>query len=198
MRLRYLAPLLLFPLLAQAQLYRWVDDQGKVHYSDRVPATGAKNVQKQSVSTAPGTSPLPYTLQQAVKNFPVELYTSEACKDSCAQARELLNKRGVPYNEHTVADEADIAELKKVSGGSSVPVMTVGREVYKGYESGIYKLALDTAGYPASSLLPPGVEARKPVPKPARKTAPAAPAEGAPAEGAPAAAPQETEAAPKQ
>lgn len=201
MRLRYLAPLLLFPLLAHAQLYRWVDDQGKVHYSDRVPAAGAKNVQKQSVSTAPGTSPLPYALQQAARNFPVALYTSEACKDSCAQARELLNKRGVPYSEHTVADEADIAELKKISGGSSVPVMTVGREVYKGYESGIYKLALDTAGYPASSLLPPGVEARKPAPKPARKSAPAAPAapaEGAPAEGAPAAAPQEAEAAPKQ
>lgn len=189
MRMRFFAPLLLLPVLAQAQMYRWVDDSGKVHYSDQVPASGAKNVQKQSLSVGQSSSAgLPYALQQAVKNFPVALYTSEACKDTCAQARELLDQRGVPYSETTVADEVDIAQLKKLSGGSVVPVMTVGREVYKGFESGIYKAALDTAGYPASSQLPPGIQARQPVTKPVRKAAPAA----AGAEGAPAAAPQET------
>ncbi len=189
MRMRFLAPLLLLPVLAQAQMYRWVDDSGNVHYSDQVPASGAKNVQKQSLSVGQSSSAgLPYALQQAVKNFPVALYTSEACKDTCAQARELLNQRGVPYSETTVTDEVDIAQLKKLSGGSVVPVMTVGRELYKGFESGIYKAALDTAGYPASSLLPPGVQARQPVAKPVRKAAPAA----AETEGKPAAAPQET------
>ena len=193
MRMRFLAALLLVPLLlapfsVQAQLYRWVDDQGKVHYSDQAPSSGAKNVQKQAAAAAPAASAgLPYALQQAVQNFPVTLYTSDACKDTCAQARELLNKRGVPYSEVTVADEVDIAELKKLSGGTVVPVMTVGRELYKGYESAMYKTALDAAGYPGSSLLPPGVEARKPAPKPVRKAAPPAGAEGAPA-----AAPQAT------
>ncbi|MEK7439073.1 MAG: glutaredoxin family protein [Pseudomonadota bacterium] len=181
MYLRFLGLLLLLPVLANAQMYRWIDDDGKVHYSDRVPASGARNLQKQSISTAAGTSPLPYALQQAAKNFPVALYTSESCKDTCVQAREFLNKRGVPYSEHIVADEADIAELKQLSGESVVPVMTVGREVYKGFERGTYKVALDTAGYPASSLLPPGVEARKPFDKPVRKTPPAAGAQGAPA-----------------
>ena len=188
MRMRYLAPLLLFPVLAQAQMYRWVDDSGKVHYSDRAPSSDAKNLEKRTVHSGQGSSAgLPYALQQAVGNFPVTLYTSEACKDSCAQARELLNKRGVPYREVTVTDEADLAQLKKLSGDQSVPVMTVGREVYKGFESGIYKTALDSAGYPSSSLLPPGVEARTPASKPARKPAPAAATEGAPAT-----APQET------
>ena len=188
MRMRYLAPLLLFPVLAQAQMYRWVDDSGKGHYSDRAPSSGAKNLEKRTMPAGQGSSAgLPYALQQAVGNFPVTLYTSEACKDSCAQARELLNKRGVPYSEVTVTDEADLAQLKKLSGDQTVPVMTVGREVYKGFERGIYKTALDSAGYPSSSLLPPGVEARTPAPKPARKPAPAVAAEGAPE-----AAPQET------
>lgn len=194
MRMRLLALLLLLPVYAQAQMYRWVDDKGKVHYSDQAPSSGAKNVQKQSTSAGQAsTAALPYALQQAVKTFPVTLYTSEACKDSCAQARELLNKRGVPYSEVTVADEVDIAQLKQLSGDSVVPVMTVGREVYKGFESGNYKTALDNAGYPASSLLPPGVQARKPVPKPMRKAAApgTAPAPGD-AEGKPAAAPQES------
>lgn len=186
MRMLLLVPLLLLPALAQAQMYRWVDSNGKVHYSDQAPSSGAKNVQKQSLSAGQGsTAGLPYALQQAVKNFPVTLYTSEVCKDTCVEARELLNKRGVPYSEASVADEVDIAQLKQLSGGAMVPVMTVGREVYKGFESGIYKSALDTAGYPASSLLPPGVQARTPVAKPVRRAAPA------PVEPETAAAPQE-------
>lgn len=172
MRMRFLAPLLLIPVLAQAQVYRWVDDKGQVHYSDRVPLSGAKNLQKQSMPSVQGSSPpLPYALQLAVGNFPVTLYTSPICKEVCAGARELLNTRGVPYREVTVADAADLAQLKKLSGDTSVPVMTMGREVYKGFDSGIYNEALDSAGYPATSLLPPGVKARQPVDKPARSAA---------------------------
>ena len=194
MRMRFVAPLLLLvlpllPVLAQAQMYRWVDDGGKVHYSDRAPAAGAKNVQKQSMPAVQGSSaPLPYALQRAAKDFPVTLYTSESCKETCVKARELLDKRGVPYREITVIDEADIAELKKLSGDTVVPVMTVGREMQKGFESGIYKAALDTAGYPASSLLPPGVQARQRVTKPVKKAAP----DAVDTESKPAATPQES------
>jgi glutaredoxin len=201
MRTRFLAVLLLLPALAQAQMYRWLDDKGKVHFSDRPPASGARNLQKQSLPAAQGAAPpLPYALQQPVRNFPVTLYTSQACGDACAKARELLNQRGVPYSEASVADEEDLANLQQLSGGNSVPVMTVGREVLKGFEAGAYASALDNAGYPASSLLPPGVQARKPVDKPPPKAAPAAAPPAAPAaappatetEGAPLTAPQET------
>jgi hypothetical protein len=40
--------LLAFALIAQAQLYRWTDDKGKVHYSDAPPPSNAKQVQKQA------------------------------------------------------------------------------------------------------------------------------------------------------
>src|SRR5512140_3035528 len=125
MRARVLILLFFFPLLAQAQLYRWVDDKGNVHFSDRAPVSGAKDLHKTPMPAAQGSSAaLPYALQQAITNFPVTLYTSEICKESCAQAREFLNKRGVPYRDLTVKDEADIAQMKKLSGDSVVPVMT--------------------------------------------------------------------------
>ena len=182
MRARVLVLLLFFPLLAQAQLYRWVDDKGNVQFSDRAPVSGAKDLQKMPMPAAQASSAaLPYALQQAVGNFPVTLYTSEICRETCSRARALLDKRGVPYNEVTVTDESDLAQLKKLSGDSVVPVLTVGNEVHKGFESGIYNTALDNAGYPASSLLPPGIQARHPVAKPPRKAAPAAAGEQAPA-----------------
>ena len=67
--------------------------------------------------------------------------------------------------------------------------MTVGREVYKGFEASTYKTALDTAGYPADSVLPPGVQARRAVPKPVRKLVPA----GGASDSAAAQAPQSAE-----
>ena len=36
--------LLVLPLCAQAEMYRWVDDNGKVHYGDRPMGTGVKRV----------------------------------------------------------------------------------------------------------------------------------------------------------
>ena len=167
MHLRFLAPLLLLPALAHAQLYRWIDDGGNVHYSDQVPPSNAKNVQKKSSPGSQSASPpLPYALQQAVRDFPVTLYTSETC-DPCAQARELLNKRGVPYRDVPVSDgEA----LEKLTGATGVPVLAVGRETYKGFESGAYQSALDHAGYPSTSQLPAGVQAREAV-KPAPQRA---------------------------
>lgn len=169
MHLRFLALLLLLPAFAQAQMYRWIDDSGKVHYSDQAPPSSARSVEKKSVQGKPSASPsLPYALQQAVKDFPVTLYTSESC-DPCVQARELLNKRGIPYRDVNISN-AD--ELERLTGATGVPVMTVGRDIHnKGFESGAYQAALDNAGYPSVSQLPAGVQAREPV-KPAPKQAP--------------------------
>jgi glutaredoxin len=185
MYMRFLAALLLLPALAQAQMYRWIDDSGKIHYSDQAPPSSAKNVQKKSVPASQSASPpLPYALQQAVKDFPVTLYTAETC-DPCVQARELLNKRGVPYKDVgiTLTDAEGQEKLKNLTGAAVVPVMTVGREKTEGFESAAYQAALDNAGYPKTSLLPAGVQARQSV-KPAEKAAPAATeSEGKPAAG---------------
>ena len=44
-------------------------------------------------------------------------------------ARTHLNKRGVPFTEIQVGDDASREELKKVSGGEDVPTLVVGRSV---------------------------------------------------------------------
>ncbi len=68
MRTLLIALSLLTPLLASAQVYKWVDANGKVHYSDR-PATGAEPIpvplrkpsQPEAASATPiAASPGPY------------------------------------------------------------------------------------------------------------------------------------------
>ena len=97
----------------------------------------------------------PFPLAQAIKDFPVSLYTSPLCKEPCAQARDALNRRAVPFKEIQVWDEQTNEDLKKVSGSNEVPVLVVGRSVQKGYEQGAYDALLDSARYPRAGLLPP-------------------------------------------
>ena len=81
--------LLLFALTAQAQLYRWTDENGKVHYTDTQPPANAKNVEKKGSARAGGAeaeaAQRSYALQQAVKNLPVTIYTSKDCGDPCKE-----------------------------------------------------------------------------------------------------------------
>lgn len=140
---------------ASAQVYRWTDENGKVHFGDAPSPSGARKVEKQQArSTTAPTASEPYVLQVARKSNPVSLYTSPDCGAGCNDARDYLNKRGIPFTEISVTNNAKIDELKKVSGGSGVPAMLVGKSVHKGFEVGMYEAALDAAGYPRIGVLP--------------------------------------------
>ena len=150
--------LLLFALAAQAQLYRWTDENGKVHYTDTQPPANAKNVEQKKSARAGGaeaeSAQRSYALQQAVKNFPVTIYTSKDCGKPCKEGLDFLAKRGVPYTEKAVATQAEIDELVKLAGAPRVPVMVVGVAVQKDFEQHAWNEALDTAGYPKAAPAP--------------------------------------------
>src|SRR3970040_16705 len=160
MRAPIAVPLGLIAFAASAQLYRWADEQGRVHNPATPPAPTAQTVQKTEAprpAPRPGASDgsaMPYELAQAMKDFPVTLYTSPSCKDPCASARAALNRRGVPFKEVQVWDEESNAELKRISGDNDVPTLVVGRSVHRGFEQGAYDSLLDSARYPRPGLLP--------------------------------------------
>lgn len=182
-----LLALLISAIPAQAaQLYRWVDDKGRVEWRDTPPPANAKakKVEQRTVGgSVIETSTLPYSVQQAVRNFPVTLYTSN-CGEGCDKAREHLVKRGIPFTQKNPQD--DIAGYKKLTnGGMEVPLLFVGNDRLKGYEAGAWDGALDSAGYP-----------RQPVPGYIAPKSPAAPALKLPVPQAAAPAPDSAEQAP--
>jgi len=143
--------------IAHAQTYRWVDPAtGRTMFTDTPPPGSAKQVVRTGKSSnAEGDKSLPYATQLAAKNFPVTLYTGAECTP-CNQAKDLLNKRGIPFTEKTLQTQADLAELKALAGESTVPVLKVGRQTLKGFDAGNYDSALNLAGYPkAGSNLAP-------------------------------------------
>ena len=88
--------------LAQTQqVYRYVDKDGHVVYSDKPPPADAREAQAKRIGrNTIETSTLSYASVLAQERFPVTLYTF-GCGLVCDSAQALLNRRGVPhYNEN--------------------------------------------------------------------------------------------------
>jgi glutaredoxin len=155
--------------LAAAQLYQWKDPQGRAVYSDQPPPISIRNAQQKAFKGSVIEIGESYTAKTAREKHPITLYAS-ACGAPCDQARQLLTERGAPFsNKDPQASPEAQAELQKLTGRLSVPVLVVGSDKIDGFEAGQWQAALDRAGYPKSA--PPG---RKPVPASAPAPTPAA------------------------
>lgn len=169
-----LAALVAISLGAGAQtMYRWVDKDGRVHYSDQPPPKDARKAEQRRLDTSTiETSNLPYATRQAAADHPVTLYTASNCTADCQIAREFLARRGVPYSEKVLGTPADAAAFKQSFGTDQpfVPSVTVGSQKRQGFAEGAWNDLLDSARYPRTAA--PG-SAPKPAPAPAQTPAPA-------------------------
>lgn len=141
---------------AAASLYRWVDADGKVHYTDQPPPSDARTVEEKRFDIRPSEGrQVPYAVQVARKDFPVTLYIAD-CGEPCAKARELLRQRDVPYAEKDVMLTAEQEALKKLTGGRvEVPLLIVGKNVLRGFSQTAWNDELDKAGYPKAPAAGP-------------------------------------------
>ncbi len=131
------------------QVYRYVDKDGRVVYSDRGPPADARDVQaKRLRGNVIENNEIPLAAQQAQERFPVTL-DSFGCGEVCTAAEALLNRRGVPYAAVNVETPEGAEQLSKMTGELKAPVLQVGdRTFVKGYSDTQWNKALDEAGYP--------------------------------------------------
>lgn len=158
---------------AQAQLYKWVGLDGKVNYSDTPPPADAKKVETKSISGGAPNLNLPADLAAAVAQNPVVLYTAPSC-NPCNEGRTLLKQLGIPFSEKTINSNEDIDKLKQVSGDTQLPLLTINKSKFRGFDGAEWRVALSSAGYPESNKLPkdyrfPPAEAAAPAPPPVKK-----------------------------
>lgn len=134
--------------------YRWVDRDGKVHYSDSPPeAAVARQVEQKRLSpSVVGSSPPPYETRRAASLFPVTLFVAADCGEGCVKGRELLARLHVPFAEKAIetAEDADAYRAAVRSEALNVPTLLVGSHALKGYEETAWTGALENAGYPVA------------------------------------------------
>jgi glutaredoxin len=160
-RHRGLTPVLLCALLAfafaahaQTNVYRWVDKDGKVHFTDSPPPSDAKESSSKRMGGGIAADPqMPFATQEAMKRNPATLFVSTDCGGLCDSGRALLAKRGVPYAERNAqTDKAAAEEVKKRTGGLQVPVLLLGEKPVKGFDEALWNTALDSAGYARTAI----------------------------------------------
>ena len=134
------------------QVYRYVDPDGRVVYSDKPPPANARDAQAKRIGkNTIQTSDLSYTAALAQQRFPVTLYTF-GCGTVCDAASGLLNKRGVPHTVVDVGQNDGAEKLKRLTGGLDAPALQVGDQYATGFSDARWQSMLTEAGYP---LTPP-------------------------------------------
>jgi glutaredoxin len=154
-------------LSASAQMYKWTDAQGTVHYSDTPPPAQKSSQVRTPSAGAAGQAggqngaqrALPYELARAAKANPVTLYTTtqSACP-GCEQGRAMLRARGIPYTEKTVNTDEDKEQLRQLTGKLELPLLVVGSRKVAGFQDTAWQEALSAAAYPRSGQLPSGYQ----------------------------------------
>ncbi|WP_291994240.1 glutaredoxin family protein [Candidatus Accumulibacter sp. ACC003] len=146
------AALLATNVVSAQTTYRWSDPKtGVPVISDRPPPPGTARVVINEGPSIADSQRLPYATRRASEKFPVVLYTSAGC-GACQQARELLNRRGVPFSESVITSQDELSELGRQLGGNAVlPSVSVGHQNATGFVAGSWNELLDFAGYPSSA-----------------------------------------------
>lgn len=145
-----LAAGLMLAFAASAQVHKWTDPSGKVHYGDR-PPEDAKSEQLK-VDTGSYTGPVQVTdwaaiIRRKPANAPaagskdVVMYATSRCVH-CKRARAYFAEKGIRYTEVDVeASDANRKEFQEL-GGRGVPLILVGGKSMRGFSEQAFEALL--------------------------------------------------------
>ena len=125
--------------VGMAEIYKWTDVNGKVHFSDKPPTNeNAETIDEQRLASRASS----YT-QAEIKVLSIDsaaylnnqkliMYTTSRC-GYCAKARKYFAKQRIPYKEKNIeTSEKYHREFKKI-GGKGVPVILSGKNKMNGF-----------------------------------------------------------------
>lgn len=128
---------LLITSSTQAEIYKWVDEAGRVHYSDVKPEEAKVeklNIKPVNSITVPEVVDIGYEPPEREKRRgkKVVMYSTEWC-GYCKKAAAYFRKNNIPFKEYDVEKtEKGKKDYKKLNG-SGVPIILVGDKRMNGF-----------------------------------------------------------------
>jgi len=129
--------------LYAGEVYRWVDEEGEVHFSDTAPNDSSAKDRKIKSSFIQDSD----TEAKEIKSAPwksadssgkatskdVTIYVRNTCP-YCRQVKEFLSQKGISYKEIEVSQDRDRRdEMIRISGQRGVPVIVINNKVIVGF-----------------------------------------------------------------
>jgi glutaredoxin len=125
----------------QAEIYHWVDDQGKRHFGDRPPVEYQAEkvvVIENTVETRVVNGNKLDEVDKPVANKSVTMYSAAWC-GICKQAAKYFRENKIPFKEYDVdkssKGQRDFQKLK----GRGVPIILVGEQRMDGFSPERFK-----------------------------------------------------------
>ena len=128
--------LLLVPFVAQGEVFKWVDAQGRTHYGDK-PGSGVKAERiAAAVSISdPVILPDQSTSAGAAASAGarrVVMYSTRWC-GYCKKARKYFKANAIAFTEYDIEADAAARKRHKSLGGRGVPLILVGDKRLSGF-----------------------------------------------------------------
>lgn len=116
--------------LAQG-VYKWVDADGTIHYSDQPIEEDAEtlSIQVNSLETA---SEIQNQDTVSVSGGSVKIYTATWCT-WCERAKTYMQSKGIAYREYDVENSVIGRQEYKRLKGKGVPIILVGKQRMNGF-----------------------------------------------------------------
>lgn len=114
-----------------AEIYRWVDDNGKVHFSDKPSRQHASEDVKLRINTYEGVS---YDTSSVDVGKKVVMYSATWC-GVCKKAKRYFEDNRIRYTEYDIENSATGKSDFKKLGGKGVPIILVGNRRMNGFSA---------------------------------------------------------------
>ena len=133
MKLILLISTLLFSMGASAEILKWTDSNGKVHFGDKPPADAVTSVVKVKINTyeSPNIEAMQDVLNPKDK---VVMYSAEWC-GVCKKAKKYFKANNIPYKDYDIDKSSKGKKDFKKLGAKGVPVILVGKKRLNGFSA---------------------------------------------------------------
>lgn len=136
----FLITVLFCTALARAEIYKWVDESGKVHFSDAKPSSVTAESLELTVNTYEHVSIeelLPEQLDTQTndvnkKEKKVIMYSTQWCS-VCKKAKRYFKKNKIAFTEYDIESKKKYYKKFKRLGGKGVPLIVVGNKKMSGF-----------------------------------------------------------------
>lgn len=116
-----------FSTASLAEIYKWTDASGKVHYGDKP----TQQAQKLEVNTK-HSEPVVYEQAASPEHKEVIMYSTSWC-GYCRKARKYFTANSIPFTEYDVEKNRRAKREYDALGASGYPLILIGDQRMQGF-----------------------------------------------------------------
>ena len=137
-----------------AQVFKWTDKDGKVHYGDSPPAEATTKQITVGVQSFGGPAEVDYVsiLKRPIKSgaaasrADVVIYSASWC-GPCKSAKTWMTSQNIPFTDYDVETNEQGKRNFQAMGARGVPTILVGEQRMTGFSAGNLSAMLKKGGY---------------------------------------------------